>query len=196
MQLICNSCLSLHLYSDIYCIEYNNPFVGCVWNPATMIKFVKYYKKIDYTNINLSFSDIDEPHFYHIFHYPHIICNIDNLLTLHYVHSYEFCENNVDEFKDTYFRRLERFNINEDPIFILGYGFAYAECYCYNYDYNSCIKFNFLNAKTIQLSNSVKYLPVGHNYNKFMYVKSVIPIEVIENNEKELKDTIEELLKC
>ena len=196
MQLICNSCLSLHLYSDIYRIEYNNPFVGCVWNPATMIKFVKYYKKIDYTNINLSFSDINEPHFYRIFKAPHIICNIDNLLTIHYVHSYEFCENDFYKFKDTYFRRLERFNINEDPVFIMGYGFEYGDFYNFKRDYINCIKFNFMNAKTIQFTSCNIDMPVGNYYNKFFKVDSAVPIDLTKKYGILIKDTIDELLKC
>lgn len=200
MQIICNSCLSNRIYDYVLHEEYKNPFIHCMWTPADMLKFIKYYKLIDYSNINISYIDT------HIllnekYNDNYIKCNIDNFIILYYTHP-DIYNNDLDCFKETYFNLLNKFNVNEDPIFILNYGLDYIRFYFDKNNIANCIKFNFMNAKTIQLSSLYNNVEVGNpKINKYLYLSDVAPGHMFEiaktkkrlENRKVLIETIKEL---
>ena len=190
MQIICNSCLSVHIYNKYLNQPYRNPFVSSVWKPKEMIKFIKYYKSIDYTNIKLSLSN--DLRIYNKIH-PCIKCNIDNILEIYYIHSSNY-GNDIDLCKEIYFRRLSRFNINENVVFILGYGLNFSGCYGFKDDPTSyCIKFNTMNANTIQIVPIYHYGHYMKNYelicgknNHILYVETdedTLPGNIISNQQ-------------
>lgn len=146
MQIICNSCLSHNLYQD-YLNQPYNPFVSCVWTPEEMLNFIKYYKDLDYTNIDLSLTND-----LHINGNEHqcIKCKIDKILTIYFIHSQGY-NNDLDICRERYFRRLSRFDVNDNVVFILGYGVMFRDWYFMpGEDLQHCIKFNTMKANTIQ----------------------------------------------
>lgn len=199
MQIICNSCLSNRIYDHVLHKEYKNPFLHCMWTPADMLKFIKYYKLIDYSNINISYINnhilLNEK-----FNDNYIKCNIDNFITLYYTHPKKY-NNDLDCFKEIYFNLLNKLDVNEDPIFILNYGLDYIRFYLDKNNIVNCIKFNFMHAKTIQLSTLFNIELGNPKINKHLFVSDVSPSRMFENaktrkhlnNRKLLIEAIKEL---
>lgn len=148
------------IYARMFNIEYRNPFVGCSWSPKDMLTFIKHYKDIDYLNAKFSLNTSQQ-------YYPGrntVDCNIDDIITIRYIHSHE-----LDICRDNYFKRIKRFDVNELPIFILNYdSWRYSELYNQysEYDgeykhtdyYSYSVKFNLMPVNTIQILN--------YHYNK------------------------------
>ena len=180
MQIICNTCLSYRIYDYELHIEYPNPFIQCTWTPEDMLKLIKNYKIIDYSNINVSY--VTNRIFLGIkTSYDYIKCNVDNFITLYYPHT-NLYNDDIDCFKETYFNLLKRFDINKIPIFILNYGLDYPRFSNNKNNIINCIKFNFMNAKTIQISSICKNMDVGNpKINKFLHVSHTNPSYFFEN---------------
>lgn len=190
MQIICNSCLSSVIYSH-YLNQKYNAFANCIWSPKDMITFIKHYKDLDYTNINLSVVDdltVDDKKI------KCIKCIIDKIMPIYYIHSEKDVNNDFDIFKELYFRRLARLNVNETTLFILGYGIVYRDWYNLpGDDLSYCVKFNTMKANTLQFVpmhyKNYKFnngdFPLGEN-NHIIYVDhdtDVLPPCIEENKE-------------
>ena len=143
MNLIGNNCGSAFYYKFAQ-IEFNNPFVWCLFTPQDMIYLIQNYENIDFDEIDL--AKLDENTFktsnlvrQRMKEHRNIVgINIDNKITPYYVHYLFDCrcetpvahgidvfyKRNYEYVYDKYISRLNRNGLDEQPTFlIIAYSF-------------------------------------------------------------------------
>lgn len=127
MNIISNNCAGAACYKFVLNQPYNNPFVWCI---TDVVSLELYRKSINFNRIKL-WNDNDLTGIWHI--------TIDDKVDCKFIHAFfdknassiqiiqptasqnaEIRSNRIWEYLvQTYFRRLQRMPLNEDPVYVL-----------------------------------------------------------------------------